>query len=67
MYVVRETAPANTPIRTTLVSQEIGEVVRHMEVEGYEFVMDVMGTKVFTRPDGATASIAVEDVTAGVA
>lgn len=65
MYVVRETSPANTPIRVTLVSQEIGEVVNHMADSGYEFCMDVMGTKVFTHPDGSTASIAVEDVTAG--
>ena len=65
MYVVRET-PAGETIRITLVTQEIGEVVRHMEVEGYEFIMDVMGTKCFHRPDGATASISVEDVTAGL-
>lgn len=53
MYEVREAS------RVVLVTQEIGEVVRHMEVEGFRFVMDVMGAKAFDHADGRTALVRV--------
>ncbi|AYD82084.1 hypothetical protein I5G60_gp92 [Mycobacterium phage Saguaro] len=58
MYVVNETHPGQ-PDRIVLVTQEIGEVVRHIEAEGFQFITDVCGAKVFDRPDGATALVRV--------
>jgi hypothetical protein len=57
MYEVRETA--GTDRRIVLVTQEIGEVVRHLEVEGFAFVTDVCGTKLFSHTDGRTSAVQV--------
>lgn len=57
MYEVRETE-ANAQ-RIVLVTQEIGEVVRHMEAEGFSFVTDVLGAKAFSHTDGRTALVRV--------
>lgn len=58
MFVVNET-PAGETNRVVLVTQEIGEAVRHLEAEGFQFITDVLGTKVFHRADGATAALSV--------
>ena len=53
MYEIREGE------RVVLVTQEIGDVVRHIEAEGFEFVMDVLGSKTFYHADGRTALVRV--------
>lgn len=60
MYEVRETEAGAE--RIVLVTQEIGEVVRHMEAEGFEFIFDVVGSKVFSHTDGRTALVRVRAV-----
>ena len=53
MYEVRETEAGIE--RVVLVTQEIGEVVRHIEAEGFQFITDICGSKVFDHADGRTA------------
>lgn len=57
MYEISETESRVT--RIVLVTDEIGEVVRHFETEGFQFIFDVLGVKIFDHTDGRTASVCV--------
>lgn len=59
MYEIRETAAGATTDVVRLVTDDITEVVNHFASEGFNFVTDVLGVKLFDHPDGRSSLVRV--------